>query len=115
MTVSKKEQPRRLLPLDSDQIGAVLSQPDHIRQAYGGILFSLAASDTLQTLFDSSEVIRILTLTVPFPKMDGKVEPTFGGRSRAEAEAVSQPRIDMKFRRNAHRLQRLYAPLHSAP
>ena len=54
MTASKKEQPKRLLPLDSDQICAVLSQPDHIRQAYRGILSSLSVSDTLQMSFGSS-------------------------------------------------------------
>ena len=53
--------------------------------------------------------------SIPFPKADRKVEPALGDRSRAEAEAVPQTFIHMKFRGNAHRLERFDAPLHGAP
>lgn len=53
--------------------------------------------------------------SIPFPKADRKVEPALGDRSRAEAEAVPQTFIHMKFRGNAHRLERFDAPLHGVP
>ena len=53
--------------------------------------------------------------SIPFPKADRKVEPALGDRSRAETETVPQTFIHMKFRGNAHRLERFDAPLHGAP
>ena len=46
------------------------------------------------------------SLSVPFPEVNGKIEPALGDRSGTEAEAVLQSLVDVELGGNAHRVMR---------